>query len=98
MTDLITDSIDALCDGKDLSLETSSAVLEEIMSGNATEIQIAGFLVALRTKGKPSMSWQVSPGPCARSRLRCASIAPTCWIRPAPEAADARSTSLRPPR
>jgi anthranilate phosphoribosyltransferase len=52
MIDLITDSIDALCDGKDLSLETSSAVLGEIMAGNATEIQIAGFLVALRTKGE----------------------------------------------
>jgi anthranilate phosphoribosyltransferase len=52
MTDLLTRSIDSLCDGVDLSLEDTAAVLEEIMSGNASEIQIAGFLIALRTKGE----------------------------------------------
>ncbi len=52
MNDLITRSIDALSSGTDLSLEQSAAVLREIMAGNATEIQIAGFLVALRTKGE----------------------------------------------
>ncbi len=50
--DLITLSIDALASGRDLSLDDSAAVLTEIMSGNATEVQIAGFLIALRTKGE----------------------------------------------
>jgi anthranilate phosphoribosyltransferase len=50
--DLLTSSIDALASGQDLSLETSAAVLAEIMAGQASEIQIAAFLVALRTKGE----------------------------------------------
>src|SRR5579859_6203277 len=35
-----------------MTLETAADVLEEIMAGNATEIQIAAFLIALRTKGE----------------------------------------------
>ncbi len=50
--DLLTRSIDALCSGADLSLEATEAVLSDIMAGNATEIQIAAFLIALRTKGE----------------------------------------------
>jgi anthranilate phosphoribosyltransferase len=50
--DLLTRSIDALASGHDLPQEQASAVLSEIMAGNATEIQIAGFLIALRTKGE----------------------------------------------
>jgi anthranilate phosphoribosyltransferase len=48
----LTRSIDALASGQDLSLDTAAAVLSEIMAGNASEIQIAGFLIALRTKGE----------------------------------------------
>jgi anthranilate phosphoribosyltransferase len=50
--ELLTRSIDALASGHDLSLEQTSAVLSEIMTGNASEIQIAAFLIALRTKGE----------------------------------------------
>jgi anthranilate phosphoribosyltransferase len=50
--ELLTRSIDALASGRDLSLEDAAAVLSEIMAGNASEIQIAGFLIALRTKGE----------------------------------------------
>jgi anthranilate phosphoribosyltransferase len=50
--DLLTRSIDAVASGHDLSLEDTAAVLSEIMAGNATEVQIAGFLIALRTKGE----------------------------------------------
>src|SRR5213593_3297902 len=50
--DLLTRSIDELASGRDLSLEATAAVLSEIMAGNASEIQIAAFLIALRTKGE----------------------------------------------
>jgi anthranilate phosphoribosyltransferase len=50
--DLLTRSIEELASGRDLSLDATAAVLSEIMSGNATEIQIAAFLIALRTKGE----------------------------------------------
>src|SRR5581483_1376227 len=50
--DLLTRSIDALAAGSDLTLEDAAAVLEEIMAGNASEVQIAAFLIALRTKGE----------------------------------------------
>jgi anthranilate phosphoribosyltransferase len=51
-SELITRAIDTLASGQDLSLEVAAAVLAEIMAGNASEIQIAGFLIALRTKGE----------------------------------------------
>jgi anthranilate phosphoribosyltransferase len=51
-SDLLTRSIDALAGGQDLSADETAAVLAEIMSGNASEIQIAAFLIALRTKGE----------------------------------------------
>jgi anthranilate phosphoribosyltransferase len=50
--DLITRAIDALASGRDLTLEESAGVLGEIMAGNATEVQIGAFLIALRTKGE----------------------------------------------
>jgi anthranilate phosphoribosyltransferase len=49
---LITEAIDRLASGHDLSRDATAAVLAEIMVGNASEIQIAGFLIALRTKGE----------------------------------------------
>jgi anthranilate phosphoribosyltransferase len=50
--DLLTRSIDAVASGRDLTLDATAAVLSEIMAGNASEVQIAGFLIALRTKGE----------------------------------------------
>jgi anthranilate phosphoribosyltransferase len=50
--DLLTRSIDALASGEDLGIDGAAAVLSEIMAGNASEIQIAAFLIALRTKGE----------------------------------------------
>jgi anthranilate phosphoribosyltransferase len=50
--DMLTRAIDTLASGRDLDLEDTAAVLSEIMAGNASEVQIAGFLVALRTKGE----------------------------------------------
>jgi anthranilate phosphoribosyltransferase len=50
--ELITASIDALASGHDLTADQTAAVLDHIMRGQASEIQIAGFLIALRTKGE----------------------------------------------
>jgi anthranilate phosphoribosyltransferase len=49
---LLTQAIDTLASGRDLGLEDAAAALSEIMAGNASEIQIAAFLIALRTKGE----------------------------------------------
>jgi len=45
-------AIDDLCSRVDLSAERTSEVLSEIMHGEVSEVQIAGFLIALRTKGE----------------------------------------------
>jgi anthranilate phosphoribosyltransferase len=49
---ILTRAIDALASGRDLSTEETSEVLTEIMHGDVSEMQIAGFLIALRTKGE----------------------------------------------
>jgi anthranilate phosphoribosyltransferase len=49
---ILTSAIDALASGRDLSAQDTAAVLAEIMHGEASETQIAGFLIALRTKGE----------------------------------------------
>jgi len=50
--DVLTRAIDALASGHDLSQDEASSVLAEIMAGEASETQIAAFLIALRTKGE----------------------------------------------
>ncbi len=50
--DTLREAIDALAGGRSLTQEESAAVLSEVMSGGASEIQIAAFLIALRTKGE----------------------------------------------
>ncbi len=50
--DKLREAIDALASGRDLSQEESAAVLAQVMAGQASEIQIAAFLIALRTKGE----------------------------------------------
>jgi anthranilate phosphoribosyltransferase len=50
--DVLTAAIDQLADRRDLSQEQTGAVLAEIMAGNGSVSQIAGFLIALRTKGE----------------------------------------------
>jgi anthranilate phosphoribosyltransferase len=49
---VLTKAIDRLAQRQDLALEETSEVLAEIMRGDATDIEIAGVLVALRTKGE----------------------------------------------
>ncbi|MGH2946648.1 MAG: anthranilate phosphoribosyltransferase [Solirubrobacteraceae bacterium] len=48
----LTEAIDALASRRDLSTEQAAAVLSEIMEGNASEVQTAAVLIALRTKGE----------------------------------------------
>jgi anthranilate phosphoribosyltransferase len=47
-------TLDRLISGSDLARDEAYAVMGEIMAGNASESQIAGFLVALRVKGETS--------------------------------------------
>jgi anthranilate phosphoribosyltransferase len=76
--DVLTRAIDALASGHDLAQEEASAVLAEIMAGNASEAQIAAFLIALRTKGETveelaglasTMRALATPVPCDRHDL-----------------------------
>lgn len=49
---VISESIDRVLAGEDLSREDAAEALEAIMSGVAGEAQTAGFLIALRAKGE----------------------------------------------
>jgi anthranilate phosphoribosyltransferase len=48
----VTLAIDKLASGNDLTEEQAEEVLREIMSDAVDQVQIAGFLIALRTKGE----------------------------------------------
>ena len=48
----IQEAIKAVVAGENLSLEQSRAVFTDIMSGKATDAQIAAFIVGLRMKGE----------------------------------------------
>jgi anthranilate phosphoribosyltransferase len=50
--EVLTRAIDSVCSGTHLTADHASAVLEEIMTGKAGEVQTAAFLVALRAKGE----------------------------------------------
>jgi anthranilate phosphoribosyltransferase len=76
--DILTRAIDALASGRDLPREQASAVLSEIMRGDASDAQIAAFLIALRTKGETvdelaglagTMRALATPVPCERGDL-----------------------------
>jgi anthranilate phosphoribosyltransferase len=49
---LLTHAIDRLAAREDLSADDAAAVLSAIMSGEASEVQISAFLIALRIKGE----------------------------------------------
>lgn len=49
---MIQDALAELLDGRDLTRAQARAVMDTIMSGEATPAQIGGFLVALRLKGE----------------------------------------------
>jgi anthranilate phosphoribosyltransferase len=49
---MIRDAIIKLVDGHGLTRDDAREAMREIMAGDATQVQIAGFLVALRAKGE----------------------------------------------
>lgn len=49
---MIKEAISELISGKDLSPEMATKVMEEVMTGSATQAQIASFLTALHMKGE----------------------------------------------
>ena len=49
---MIQEAIQALIAGADLDRKKARAVMDQIMSGGATDAQIGAFLVALRIKGE----------------------------------------------
>ncbi|WP_372742970.1 anthranilate phosphoribosyltransferase, partial [Neptunomonas sp.] len=48
----IKQALTAVVDRKDLSMAEMQAVMQQIMSGQATDAQIGGLLIALRMKGE----------------------------------------------
>jgi anthranilate phosphoribosyltransferase len=49
---VLTKAIDAAASGRDLGGEQAAEVLAEIMAGDASDVEIAAFLIALRAKGE----------------------------------------------
>src|SRR5215210_243235 len=49
---VLTEAIDRLADGDDLSADDAARVLREVMEGSASEAQSAALLIALRAKGE----------------------------------------------
>ena len=49
---VVTEAIDKLASGNDLSTDEAAAVLREVMEGRGSEVQTAAFLIGLRTKGE----------------------------------------------
>jgi anthranilate phosphoribosyltransferase len=75
---VLTRAVDALASGIDLSSDQAAEVLAEIMGGEASEVEIAAFLIALRTKGETvselaglarTMRELASPVRCSRDDL-----------------------------
>jgi len=75
---ILTEAIDAVASGRSLSQEQAAAVLGEIMADQASEVEIAGFLIGLRAKGETeeelaglasTMRALAVPVPCDRDDL-----------------------------
>ncbi|MFT8447363.1 MAG: anthranilate phosphoribosyltransferase, partial [Liquorilactobacillus nagelii] len=49
---MIKDAIQQVVAGKDLSYQKTAAAINEIMTGQVSDIQIAAFLTALTAKGE----------------------------------------------
>jgi anthranilate phosphoribosyltransferase len=65
---MIRKTINQLLDGQSLPAEQAEAIMDQIMTGQATPAQIAGFLIALRVKGETADEI----AGCARAMRRAA--------------------------
>ena len=50
--EILSDAINAVCRGEELSEDTAAAVLREVMEGRSSPEETAGILIALRTRGE----------------------------------------------
>jgi anthranilate phosphoribosyltransferase len=50
--EILSDAINAVCRGEELSEETAAGVLREVMEGRSSPEETAGILIALRTRGE----------------------------------------------
>jgi len=50
--EILSDAINAVCRGEELSEESAATVLREVMEGRAAPEETAGLLIALRTRGE----------------------------------------------
>ena len=50
--EILSDAINAVCRGEELSEETAATVLREVMEGRSAPEETAGLLIALRTRGE----------------------------------------------
>jgi anthranilate phosphoribosyltransferase len=50
--DVLTEAIDKVASGVDLSVEEAERVMRELMEGRASDVQAAAFLIGLRAKGE----------------------------------------------
>ena len=50
--EILSDAINAVCRGEELSEETAATVLREVMEGRSSPEETAGLLIALRTRGE----------------------------------------------
>jgi anthranilate phosphoribosyltransferase len=50
--EVLTEAIDRVASGADLSVDDAERVMRELMEGRASDVQAAAFLIALRTKGE----------------------------------------------
>jgi anthranilate phosphoribosyltransferase len=49
---VLTEAIDRVAGGDDLTADEAARVLREVMEGNASEAETAAFLIGLRAKGE----------------------------------------------
>jgi anthranilate phosphoribosyltransferase len=95
---ILTRAIDTLASREDLSEQQAAEVLAEIMRGEVSETQIAGFLIALRTKGETAQELAGLARTMRELAATCPPPARTCSTPPAPAGGGGPSTSPPPPR